>query len=166
MPSTPDILTAPYNKSTIAIANFYLSFSLSKKKTTTTNFTGDIIHLLGYYPEPPTTERPRPVYKPIYTYPKPTSTIHHPPARPWDHETNHISSPSYHPLVVNPDDHFGMVDDGGYGVTESDAAFSHHTYNDYKPGHHNYNEADDNDDYRPFEGTIYTQFLYNFFLNY
>lgn len=55
------------------------------------------------------------------------------------------------------------MDDGGYGATESDAAFSHHTYNDYKPGHHSYNEADDNDDYRPFEGTQYTQFLYHFF---
>lgn len=113
--------------------------------------SGDIIHLLGYYPENPTTERPRPVYKPIYTYPKPTSTFHDQPDRPsWEHETNHISSPSYHPLVVHADDHYGLVDEGGFGGAESDAAFSHHTYNDYKPTS-NFNEADD--DYRPIQGT-------------
>lgn len=137
-----------------------------------TNSPGDIIHLLGYYPEPPTTERPRPVYKPIYTYPKPTSTMNHHatlPVRPsWDHETNHIGSPSYHPLV-HPDDHFGL-DDGPddhnhhhnsinnnneYAVNEA-SSFTHHTYDEFdhnnnnKPSHHphisTFNEANIDDD--------------------
>lgn len=122
--------------------------------------------MLGYYPEPPTTERPRPIYKPIYTYPKPTSTMHHHtalPVRPsWDHETNHISSPSYHPLV-HPDEHFDLMDDNNNGYGETDApSFNHHTYDEFNnnnnnnPGHHHgntYNEADNDEDYRPYQGT-------------
>lgn len=123
--------------------------------------TGDIIHLLGYYPEPPSTERPRPVFKPIYTYPKPTSTFHQSPSHPqWDeneHETNHINTPpSYNPLIANPDDHYGLVDEGGYGQTESDSSFSHHSFNDYKPSN-SFSEADE--DYRPFQGTHFS--IYN-----
>lgn len=125
-----------------------------------TEITGNVIHLLGYYPNP-TTERPtRPQYKPVYTYPKLTNTHqyhqhndhHDSPSRPtWDHETNHISSPSFHPLV-HPDEHFGLIDENGFGA-EADAVFSHNTYgvdyNNNKPTTFNGNN---NDDYRPFQG--------------
>lgn len=95
------------------------------------------------------------------------------PIRPsWDHETNHIGSPAYH-----PDDHFGLLDDNpddhnhnhinnnndnhnnndnnnGYAVNEA-SSFTHHTYDEFehnKPSHHQhigtFNEAniDDDDD--------------------
>lgn len=117
---------------------------------------------MGYYPNP-TTERPRPLYKPVYTYPKPSTTNtyvqpnHQSPTRPpsssstsWEHETNHISSPSFYPLV-HPDEHFGLVDAEGFGA-EADAVFSHNTYGDYnKPATYAGNGNND-DDYRPFQG--------------
>lgn len=137
---------------------------------------GDIIHLFGYYPpNPPTTYRPRPIYKPVFTYPKPTkptTTItssnkfsSHPYDQPlynhhhqqqavvqrptWDHESNQISSsPSFYPLV-HPDEHFGGgIDEDGFGSETEAAVFSHNGYGDYSNKPTSY--ADD--DYRPFQG--------------
>lgn len=147
-------------------------------------FPGDVIHLLGYYPpNPTTTERPRPNYKPVFTYPKPSkptttitspsNTFSHPydqlhhhhhhqnqqhhvhqqhqatAQRPtWEHETNQISSsPSFYPLV-HPDEHFGMVDEDGFGSEAEAAVFSHNGYGDYSNKPTSY--ADD--DYRPYQG--------------
>lgn len=116
------------------------------------SFPGDIIHLVGYYPSITTTERP--IYTPVYTYPKPDTNYynHHehqiplspstPSTRPsWEHETNHISSPSFYPLV-HPDEHFGLTDDTGFGAQADAAVFSHTpTYN-----------TDNDEGYRPFQG--------------
>lgn len=87
------------------------------------------------------------------------------PARPsWDdHETNHIGSPSYHPLI-HPDEHFGLLDtDNGFAVNEADSTFNHHnTYDEFanhdkppgRPHINAFNEAADIDeDYRPLQGT-------------
>lgn len=155
----------------------------------TTQIPGDIIHLLGYYPPNPTTttERPRPLYKPVYTYPKPSTTIttsntntfsHHTnqynqhsspssssPHRPtsWDHETNHISSsPSFYPLV-HPDEHFGIVDEEGFGAEAEAAVFSHNhnSYGDFSNKPTTY--ADE--EYRPFQGIASTNIFIFFSLS-
>lgn len=120
--------------------------------------------MLGYYPPNPTTttERPRPIYKPFYSYPKPakpsttttttnTNTFsqhdqqnHRPPS--WEHETNHIS---FYPLV-HPDEHFGIGNEDGFGSETDAAVFSHNSYGDFSNKPTTY--AADND-YRPFQGT-------------
>ncbi|XP_055310501.1 serine proteinase stubble isoform X2 [Sitodiplosis mosellana] len=143
----------------------------------------DVIHLLGYYPPNPTTtttERPRP-YKPFYnTYPKPsqpakpttTSTTntytfsqhdqqnhhqqhqHHQRPQPsWEHETNHIS---FYPLV-HPDEHFGIVDEDGFGSEAEAAVFSH--TNNFGDFSNNKPTSYAGDDYRPFQGCgeLYTR---------
>lgn len=153
------------------------------KITTNNQIPGDIIHLLGYYPpNPTTTERPRPLYKPVYTYPKPSTTIttsntntfsHHTNQhtassssqhRPtWEHETNHISSsPSFYPLV-HPDEHFGIIDEEGFGAEAEAAVFSHNTYGDFSNKPTTY--ADE--EYRPFQGTTqnYNSIKKNFSLH-
>lgn len=146
---------------------------MRKTKILTKRIPGDIIHLFGYYPSnpPTTTEHPRPIYKPVFIYPKPSkpTTItssnafshhtdqqhhqqqsHHRPT--WEHETNHISSPSFYPLV-HPDEHFGIIDDDGFGSEAEAAVFSHNNYGDYSNKPTTY--ADD--DYRPFQGIVIPQ---------
>ena len=135
------------------------------------NVTGDVIHLLGYYPPNPTTttERPRPIYKPFYTYPKPakpsTDSIsntnrfsqqhnqqnHRPTSWEHEHETNHIS---FYPLV-HPDEHFGSVNEDGFGSEAEAAVFSHTNYDGFsnKP----ITQYGDTD-YRPFQGIFSLSF--------
>lgn len=117
--------------------------------------TGDVIHLLGYYPPNPTTTTERP--RPIYTYPKPakpptsiidTNTFSQPNHRPtsWEHETNHIS---FYPLV-HPGEHFGIADEDGFGSEAEAAVFSHNSYGDFNS---NKPTTYGDTDYRPFQGT-------------
>lgn len=107
----------------------------------------------------------RPTYKPTYSFVSTPSSAY-PTANPqWDHETNHISinSPSssqYYPNgnVANqrPDNHFGLVDESGYGV-EADAIYS--SNNQYGTNH-GYNQ-DDDDYYRPVPGTVFIHFVFS-----
>lgn len=132
--------------------------------------------MYGFYPSdnaasiasPSQGNRPyRPVYKPTYSYAATPSSVY-PTTRPqWDHETNHISvnSPpvSYYPSTTNqrPDNHFGIVDEAGYGP-EADAIYSSNnqygTNNGYSPQH------DDDDYYRPVPGTVFHTFCSSVFL--
>lgn len=126
-------------------------------------FPGEIIHLVGYYPSLTTTQRP--IHTPVYTYAKPSTSNyynhhdHQTPlpttsARPsWEHETNHISSPSFYPLV-HPDEHFGLTDESGYGA-QADAVFSHGSSPTFN--------ANTDDDYKPFQGILNLNTRFSFF---
>lgn len=98
-------------------------------------FIGDIIHLIGYYPNRVTTTTQRPLYdnsnKPFYQYPQSQND--------WNYESNHIqhgasqpSYPTYHSPISSsssnqkPQNNYnnyngygGYQDDSGYLVTAS-----------------------------------------------
>lgn len=64
-----------------------------------------------------------------------------------NHETNHISSSTYHASHSRPENHFGLIDDNDFAPV-ADAVFS----NNHQYGSNSYNDQHEDNEYRPSQG--------------
>lgn len=147
-----------------------------------TKLSGDIIHLVGYYPPPPTTDRPSPLshsnrplsqnayYHNKYKPTQATNGNYH--QSDWGgHETNHLSGSHAFTSTNKPIHHIGLIDESGFELSPAELYGTHDTEH---PGGvtdggnyaHNSYDNDDSDVYKPVEGIfIFLKKLFYHFKN-